>query len=361
MLMTLLNKSLASTHNTIPLSVIMLVQNVVALGLIRLSSATLPSNTLAALKMELPPIEMRVVREWIPVNIFFIAMLFSGFMTFTMVTVSLVAICKNVTNMFTTVGDYYFFGQPITRNIVFALLLMVVAATLGASNDLVTPEKGINISALTWLTINCFTTSGYTLQIKRSQTQTGISPFACSYYNALIATPIMLLWSLGTGDLYACVHNPNVKDPVLLLSLGVSSFLGFCIGFSVFWCISATSPTTCSMVGAITKVPLAVLGILIFKEPVTHKRIGFIALGLLAGIIYTRTKVLERERQRAKMDDADSFDVEKPVALKTELVKMRSSQHESNESESSSDGGRNRVVTNKEVAVDTCALTRLIK
>jgi len=342
LLMTLLNKSLASTHETIPLSVIMLVQNLVALGLIRLGSIVLPSATMTALKMELPPVEKKMLRKWIPVNLFFIAMLFSGFMTFTMVTVSLVAICKNVTNMFTSVGDYLLFGQPITRNIVFALILMVVAATLGASHELVTPEKGVNVSALVWLTINCVTTSGYSLQIKLSQKETGMTPYACSYYNALIATPIMLTWSLWTGDLYACLHNPDVQNPTLLLSLGASSFLGFCIGFSVFWCISATSPTTCSMVGAFTKVPLAVLGIIIFKEPVTQKRTGFIILGIVAGIIYTRTKVLERERQRAKLDDAHGFDVEKPGGqLKTELVKMRSSL-ECSEGESASDSGRNR-------------------
>lgn len=288
--MVLLNKSLATDAFHVPLSFLMLVQNTACLALIHAFEVLLPESEKSRWNMRLPKLRLSQCALWFPVNLFFCLMLFSGFKTLSLVTVSLVAVCKNVTNVFTTAGDYFMFGQPVSALVLASLALMISAAWLGASSELLHPDQGVNAAAIVWLTVNCASTSAYGLQVKLSQRSTGLTPYGCSYYNALIATPMTLAWTLATGDLAATLGNPGVLRGAFIAKLLISSTLGFGIGFSVFWCISATSPTTYAMVGALNKVPLSVLGVLLFGEPVTLQRTLFVVMGVSAGLLYTRAR-----------------------------------------------------------------------
>jgi len=65
---------------------------------------------------------------------------------------------------------------------------------------------------------------------------------------------------------------------------------GFMLSISSFWAVRTTSPTTYSMVGSLNKIPLTILGVLFFETPI--KRIGAIsiAIGLIAGGLYSIAK-----------------------------------------------------------------------
>ena len=54
---------------------------------------------------------LNVARQWLPVNILFIGMLISGFLSIVYVSVPMVTIFKNLTNLVTIFGDYYLFGE----------------------------------------------------------------------------------------------------------------------------------------------------------------------------------------------------------------------------------------------------------
>lgn len=61
---------------------------------------------------------------------------------------------------------------------------------------------------------------------------------------------------------------------------------GAMIGFTSFWCIRSTSATTFSVIGSLNKIPLSVIGEILFREPTTYwGRIGVI-LVVLGGLIY---------------------------------------------------------------------------
>lgn len=63
-------------------------------------------------------------------------------------------------------------------------------------------------------------------------------------------------------------------------------FSGACammISWSTAWCIRVTSSTTYSMVGALNKLPLALSGMLIFKEKATFLNGLAICIGFFGG------------------------------------------------------------------------------
>jgi len=305
--MMLLNKTISSEGARIPLSCVMLVQNLATLILIHVFDACLSDATKGMWKMRMPPFQLKTALLWLPVNIIFLLMLFSGFKSLQLVTVSLVSVCKNVTNVFTTMGDRLLFEEPVSQPIIFALFLMVLAAYLGASDELSDSKGNFEFWAALWISINCLSTSAYGLQIKMSQRQTKLKPYGCTYYNALVATPLTFFWTILSGDMSECIVNIPDMDQKFFISVILSSIIGFGIGFSVFWCISATSPTTYAMVGAANKIPLSLLGILLFGEPVTKERVSFISIGLAAGIIYARAKALLKD-EKEKIDGPGSKD-----------------------------------------------------
>jgi GDP-mannose transporter len=59
------------------------------------------------------------------------------------------------------------------------------------------------------------------------------------------------------------------------------------------WFMSTTTATTFSLVGSLNKIPIAVLGMLLFNAPMNMNNILSVSVGLLAGVIFVRAKALE--------------------------------------------------------------------
>lgn len=51
-----------------------------------------------------------------------------------------------------------------------------------------------------------------------------------------------------------------------------------------------TTATIYSLVGALNKIPVAIFGLVIFREPTNPKNLASIILGLLAGVLFVRAK-----------------------------------------------------------------------
>ena len=65
----------------------------------------------------------------------FIGMLYTGFMSFVYLSVPIITIMKNLTNVFTVCGDYVFFHQSPTWSTAFAIVLMTFGAVMAGAND----------------------------------------------------------------------------------------------------------------------------------------------------------------------------------------------------------------------------------
>ena len=61
--------------------------------------------------VEYEPFNLETAKAWMPVNILFIGMLCSGFISFVYVSVPMITIFKNLTNLVTVAGDWYLFKE----------------------------------------------------------------------------------------------------------------------------------------------------------------------------------------------------------------------------------------------------------
>lgn len=61
--------------------------------------------------VEFANFDMNMAKEWLPLNILFIGMLCTSFFSLVYVSVPMVTIFKNMTNLLTVFGDWYFFDE----------------------------------------------------------------------------------------------------------------------------------------------------------------------------------------------------------------------------------------------------------
>lgn len=104
------------------------------------------------------PLRLQV---WLPVNIIFVLMLASGIWALQLMGVAMVTIMKNLTNILTISGDYFFFGRTYNSYVWLSLFLITASALVGAKTDLAFDAWGYAAQLL-----NCVATAGYSLVLR---------------------------------------------------------------------------------------------------------------------------------------------------------------------------------------------------
>lgn len=74
--------------------------------------------------------------------------------------------------------------------------------------------------------------------------------------------------------------------------------LGIC--GSAFWCITTANGSTLSFIGGFNKIPIVILGAILFETKISLAGWIGVAFGLLAGIVFVRVKSMGREDDGGK-------------------------------------------------------------
>ena len=77
----------------------------------------------------------------------------------------------------------------------------------------------------------------------------------------------------------------------LMKGLVISGLSAFTISYTSAWCIRVTNSTTYSMVGSLNKLPIAIFGMIYFKDPITFGNLTAVFLAFFSGLVYTYAKI----------------------------------------------------------------------
>ena len=80
--------------------------------------------------IEYPNFNLTTAKAWLPLNMLFIGMLVTGFLSLVYVSVPMVTVFKNLTNLITVSGDVYFFGESVSYLTIASIVLMTMGAVL---------------------------------------------------------------------------------------------------------------------------------------------------------------------------------------------------------------------------------------
>lgn len=281
--MVLLNKyALSSFHFSSPNSLLLL----------QCASSVLLVKSIEALGYwKVERLRWDIVKIWLPVNLIFVLMLATGIWALQLLGVAMVTIMKNLSNLITITGDYFIYGRTYNRYVWFALGLITVSACTGGATDLDFTWTGY-LAQLA----NCLFTAMYSLLLRgvmdKATATLGskMSTQSEVYYNNILSIPFILVLIWGFGEHVSLPQDPALKSSAFLLAVGVSCFVGFYISYAALWFLSTTTPTTYSLIGSLNKIPVAIIGIIVFAAPTTPANLASIAVGLIAGVLFVRAK-----------------------------------------------------------------------
>lgn len=239
------------------------------------------------------PWNWKIIQTWFPVNLIFVGMIWSSFFALKNLGVPMSTVLKNLTNLFVITGDYFFYNKTYGSAVWLTLGLMMASAVCGAATDL-----AFNLYGYVWQLVNCVFTASYSLYLRGVMdrlvtltiNKTRLDEFSMVYYNNLLSLPLLLfiIWQAGEFDMLP--NEPALHNSYFLAAAIASSLLAFCISFASLWFLSSTTATTYSLVGSLNKIPVAILGLVLFNVPWSPQNLLSILVGLGAGVIFVRAK-----------------------------------------------------------------------
>jgi hypothetical protein len=115
-----------------------------------------------------------------------------------------------------------------------------------------------------------------------------------AFYNNVLSVLVLLPLCWFNGGLAAVRSDNAVHRPAFLVAASASAALAFGISYFSLWFHSTTTATVYSLVGSLNKVPLAVLGLVVFKTPATPLNLASVAIGLVAASMRAAFSKLSR-------------------------------------------------------------------
>ena len=242
---------------------------------------------------------METLRAWAPVNICFCLMLFTGMASLQTNSVPMVTVFKNVTNIVTSIGESFFFGNTSEPLVNVAFGIMLGGAILAAWNDIYITGLG-----LFWMVANCLSTSAYVLYMKHATNNVKLSKFGMVFVNNVLCVAFLLPVSLVIGEVSLFFATPGVHTLGYFFKNVFAGFVGFFLNFASLNCVQATGPTTYAIVGSLNKIPVTFLGYILFENIISPQTWFFISVSLCGGFLFSYAKLETSRRNAMNRDEA---------------------------------------------------------
>ena len=121
-----------------------------------------------------------------------------------------------------------------------------------------------------------------------------ISKFGVTFYNNAISCVLLVPVLYATDEISLVQHNIEVIYTGTFIGyLCLAGVLGIALSGSALWTVSLTSATTLAIVGSMNKIPITVLGFLIFPDSAKTTSYGALSmcLSIAGGFVYAYSKL----------------------------------------------------------------------
>jgi len=254
-------------------------------------------------------------KRWFPISFLLVSVIYTGSKSLQYLSIPVYTIFKNLTIILIAYGEVLWFGGRVTQLTLVSFFLMVLSSVIAAWSDISTGLESIHSSwpdtlgtvgtpatmtavltkhiGYVWMMVNCLTTAGYVLSMRKRIKVTGFKDWDTMFYNNLLSIPVLVTFSFIVEDWGNESLNRNFPPDtrnVLLFAITFSGAAAVGISYTTAWCVRTTSSTTYSMVGALNKLPIALSGIIFFGDAATVGSISAIGVGFIAGLVYAMAK-----------------------------------------------------------------------
>jgi solute carrier family 35 protein len=166
------------------------------LNLIKFSDDSADGKT--AVKHFVP---VRVLRQISPLSIAYLFYMVVGMASIRGVNVPMYTTLRRTTVFFTIIMEFLLVGQKHSNPIIASVAIIVLGAFVAGSRDL-----SFELEGYSTVLLSNITTAIYLATIARLGKTTGLNSFGLMWCNGLICGPILILWTLLSGELNMAIN-----------------------------------------------------------------------------------------------------------------------------------------------------------
>eukprot|EP00871_Galdieria_phlegrea_P003299 jgi/Galph1/3970/GphlegSOOS_G2588.1 len=235
-----------------------------------------------------------LVRLFIP-NLGFVGFLFSGSRSLRYVSIPMLSVLKSLAPVGIALFEAVYYREKLSLSMLISFFLMLIGNLIAGYNDI-----SFSIWGYLWALVNIICNIIYVAMTRALMPrEKKYSSWSKVYHNSVLSLFWMTLLAIFCGEWGAFGSS-------FLISFGMSGILGISISAASFYCIASTSGTTFSFVGSINKIPVVILGWLLFETKITIGSWIGVGIGLVASFLFTYTKTRVEAASRSHRKVASS-------------------------------------------------------
>lgn len=239
-------------------------QFVVALILVSIAGSL--GATVVPLLSFIPPPEFHVdiAKKVAPVTALFCVMVVFNNLCLQYVEVSFYQVARSLTIGFTIVFSYFLLNKTTSFQAICCCGIVFLGFFTGSYGELRFSARGLFFGVLSSAFV-----SVYSIAVKRALNVLNNDHWRLLIYNNAMSTVLLFPVVFMFGEFADISNDPRAADPhVWYLNL-VGGFLGFAINLAMFLQIKFTSPLTNNICGTTKAALQTVLGVMIWKNPIS--------------------------------------------------------------------------------------------
>lgn len=236
----------------------------------------------------------RLCRQLLVPIAFFVLFIFSNAQALRYVSLPVLTVLKSAGPIAVTLFERSVFRDVFPPAVYASMLLVAASTVVTAAGDLAFSATGYG-----WAAANVAANVGYLASLRHFvRGGGGHTPLEMTLHSNLLALAPILPLSWASGELPSAAPSSLAATSGWFLAAYVASgMLTTAICASGFWCLRETNGSTYSFLGGLNKIPIVVLGSLLFDAPVSARGWVGVALSIVAGVLFVRSKAVVREGQ----------------------------------------------------------------
>ncbi|KAI9002164.1 GDP-mannose transporter [Hyaloraphidium curvatum] len=255
------------------------------------------------------PFRPAEARQWMPVALCLVGMIYSSMKALAVLSIPLYTVLKNGNTIAIAYSERAFLnGSPVTPLAMVAFSMIVTSSLVAGWGDLSRTgglregAEAHKLEGYFWMAVNIATSASYSVSMRATLKFMKLKDADVVLYNNMLAVPLLFLCSLVLereqwATLTFCDLSPEVFNArSVAWAVTVSAISCFGISYCTSWSVRVNSSAVTSMAGALNKLPISILGMVAFGEPVTTTGVTSVMLGFFAGLVYVKAKTDEAKR-----------------------------------------------------------------
>ena len=232
---------------------------------------------------------------------FFVLFIFSNAQALRYMNLPVLTVFKSLGPMGITLFERLFFKDKFSIQVYCSMFLIILSTFITAIYDLEYTTLGYF-----WALTNVAANIGYLASLRYYVSNKFTSLEKTFHSNLLALIPIIPI-SIATKEFPQVIYAVQQVTGGFVAAFSCSGVLTLGICASAFWCITCSNGSTLSFIGGFNKVPIVVLGAILFETKTSVPGWIGVVLGLVAGLLFIKSK------SASKVEKSDEMKKEKEL------------------------------------------------